>query len=345
VSFDPRNILVIHFGQLGDVVLSLPALSAVRKRFPNAKITAIVGKPSLPIVEMSRAVDSAIAVDRVSLKQGNTLVSIGRIIKLVKSVRNQGFDFVIDLHSLSETNLLGLLSGAPHRLYAHRPSRSIELLSNFQPRAPREDLSKHAVDRYLDVIQPLGISAQSRIPRITTNAADDAVVELLLKKESANSNTLLVGLFIGAGHVLRRWAIERYAELADSLIRNDQVRVIVFAGPEEKALLSQARKLFPSTTIFFDRLTIPQLVSAQARLTLFISNDTGPMHLAAAAGTPVIVLLDRPTTHAYVPLGDQHRILTAPKINEISVDRVYEAAHELLAINRTQQIFSRADLR
>ena len=341
MSFDPRNILVSHFGQLGDVVLGLPALSVVRQRFPNAKITAIVRKPSVPIVEMSRVVDTTIGVDRVSLKKGNTIVSIGRIIKLVKNVRNLGFDFVIDLHSLSETNLLGFFSGASHRLYAHRPSRSIDLLSNFQPRAPREDLSKHAVDRYLDVVQPLGVSSHSRVPRIKTNSGDDAAVESLLKKEGANSNALLVGLFIGAGHVFRRWAIERYAELADSLIRNDRVRVIVFAGPEERALLSQAKKLFPPTTIFFDRLTIPQLASAQARLTLFISNDTGPMHIAAAVGTPVIVLLDRPTTHAYIPLGNQHRILCAPKINEITVDRVYDAAHELLAINRTEQIFTR----
>ena len=101
MSFDPRNILVIHFGQLGDVVLGLPALNVIRQRFPNAKITAIVGKPGLPIVEMSRTVDDTIAVDRVSLKKGNTLVSIGKIIKLVKRVRGLGFDFVIDLHSLS----------------------------------------------------------------------------------------------------------------------------------------------------------------------------------------------------------------------------------------------------
>jgi len=345
VSFDPRNILVIHFGQLGDVVLALPAFSVIRQRFPNAKITAVVGKPSVPIVQMSRTVDATIAVDRVSLKQGNTLVSIGRIIKLVKTVRNLRFDFVIDLHSLSETNLMGFLSGASHRLYAHRPSRSIDLLSNFLPRAPREDLSKHSVDRYLDVVQPLGVTDHSRIPRITTNSRDDSVIESLLKKEGASSNALLVGLFIGAGHVLRRWAIEHYSDLADSLIRNDRVRVIVFAGPEERELLSQARRLFPPTTIFFDKLTIPQLASAQARLTLFISNDTGPMHIAAAVGTPVIVLLDRPTTHAYIPLGDQHRILCAPKINEISVERVYDAAHELLAVSRTEQIFSRADLR
>jgi ADP-heptose:LPS heptosyltransferase len=294
---------------------------------------------------MAGTVDDTIAVDRVSLKQGNTLVSIGRIIKLVKRVRKMEFDFVIDLHSLSETNLLGFLSGSPRRLYAHRPSRSLDLLSNFEPRPPREDLSKHAVDRYLDVVQPLGQSGQNRIPRLATHAADNAVVESLLKKHDANSNTLLVGLFIGAGHPLRRWAIERYAELADSLIRNDKVRVIVFAGPEERGFLPEARKLFPPSTIFFDKLTISELASAQARLTVFISNDTGPMHIAAAVGTPVVVLLDRPTPNAFVPLGDQHRILCAPKINEITVDRVYEAAHELLASNRTDQIFSRADHR
>jgi ADP-heptose:LPS heptosyltransferase len=345
VSFDPLNILVIHFGQLGDVVMSLPAFSAIRQRFPNAKITAIVGKPSAAIVEMSGKVNATIAVDRVSLKAGNKLVSIGRIIKLVKKVRKLGFDFVIDLHSLSETNLLAFLSGAPHRLYAHRPTRTIELLSNFQPRVPREDLSKHAVDRYLDVLQPLGVTGQDRIPHLKIKSADDAAVESLLKKEKANSNALLVGLFVGAGHHLRRWPIERFVQLADSLIRNEGVRVIVFLGPEERALMAEAPKLFPPTTIFFDRLTIGQLAAAQARLTFFVSNDTGPMHIAAAVGTPVIALLDRPTVHGFVPLGEQHHILCATSINEIAVERVYEVAHKLLAASRTEQIFSRADLR
>src|SRR5262245_28219326 len=315
--------------------MSLPAFSAIRLRFPNAHITALVGKPSGPIVEMSGAVNRTIAVDRVGLRDGNTFVSIGRILKLVKNVRIFKFYFLIDLHSLSETNLLGFLSGAPHRLYAHRPSRSIDLLANFQPRAPREDLSKHAVDRYLDVIQPLAATIRSRIPQIKTRTPDDAAVESLLKKEKANSNALLVGLFLGAGHHGRRWAIERYAELADSLIRNEGVRVIAFLGPEERALTSEARKVFPPTTIFFDRLTIGQLAAAQARLTVFISNDTGPMHVAAAVGTPVIVLLDRPTVHGFIPVGDHHQILCAANINEITVDRVFDAAHKLLATNRT----------
>ena len=342
---NPTNILVINFGQLGDVVLSLPALHAIRERFPNAKITAAVGKPSAAIIEMSGSANSVMAVDRVALRDGNKLASIGRIIKLVTEVRKAKFDMIIDLHSYAETNILGLLSGASHRIYSHRPNRSLDFLGNFEPRPPRQDLSRHAVDRYLDVLKPLNVNTESRAPHITTIASADVAVEKLLQKEKAQSNTLLVGLFFGAGHVVRRWPIERYAELADFLIRNDRVRIIVFAGPEEREYVAQAKSQFPKGTIFFDRLTIPQLASAQARLTLFISNDTGPMHIAAAVGTSVVVILDRPTPHSFTPVGDQHRVICGADVNDISVEQVYKAAHELLSANRTERIFSRAEKR
>ncbi len=105
-------------------------------------------------------------------------------------------------------------------------------------------------------------------------------------------------------------------------------------------MVPQMRPLFPPGTIFFDRLTIPQLVSAQARLTLFVSNDTGPVHIAAAVGTPVIVIMDRPDPHSFTPVGDQHRLIFGPSIAEIPVAEVYKAAHELLAVSRTDNLFA-----
>lgn len=293
MQFDPRNILVIDFGQLGDVVLSLPALRAIRGRFPTARITIVVGKPAGEIVKLSGFADEVLEVDRVALRDGVKLVSIGKIFRFVGEVRKAKYDFVIDLHSLSETNLLGFLSGAPRRLYARRPGRSLDYLANFQPRPPREAKHAHAVDRYLDVIKPLGIENAPRLPTLKTATAADQSVETMLKKEKANSGALLVGLFPGAGHESRRWPLEHFAEVADHLIRNEDVRVIVFAGPEERPLIPQMKTLFPAKTIFLDRLTIPQLLSAQARLTLFVSNDTGPAHTAAAVGTPVVLIMDR----------------------------------------------------
>jgi ADP-heptose:LPS heptosyltransferase len=317
----------------------LPALRAIHEKFPYAKITVAVGKPGKELLSLAGFADEILEVDRVSLRDGPTLVSIGRIARFVATVRKQKFDFVIDLHSYYETNILGFLSGASHRLYSRRENRSLDFLGNFKPQPARERTTAHLVDRYLDLLKPLGIQDPPRTPVLRTRNADDLAVEALLKKEKAQSGELLAGIFPGAGNVSRLWPLEKFAEVADHLIRNDRVRVVVFAGPEERELVPKMRSVFPAKTIFFDRLTIPQLASAQARLTLFISNDTGPAHIAAAVGTPVVVVMDRPEPNSYMPIGDQNRFIGGPKITEIPVADVYRAAHEILSLNRTDQLF------
>lgn len=342
MSFDPRNILVIDFGQLGDVVLSLPALRAIREKFPHARITVAVGKPGAPIVELSGYADATVPVDRVGLRDGPKPLALLSIARYVKAVRRAKFDFVIDLHSLSETNLLGFLSGAPQRLYARRPGRSLDYLSNFRPRPPVEDnsQSKHAIDRYLDVLIPLGIKDAPRFPGLRTRPEDDATIEQMLAKAKAQQETMLVGLFPGAGHPDRRWPLARFVELADMLMRNDGVRILVFAGPEERALVKEMRSAFPRSTVFFDKLTIPQLAAALVRLSVFVSNDTGPMHIATAVGTSVVALLDRPTPNSFVPIEERHRVLYSHRITELTTDEVYAATRSLLASNRTASLFA-----
>lgn len=341
MAFDPRNILVIDFGQLGDVVMSLPALRAIREKFPYARITVAVGKPGKELLSLAGFADEILEVDRVSLRDGPTLISIGRIAKFVAQVRKQKFDFVIDLHSYYETNILGFLSGASHRLYSRRENRSLDFLGNFKPQPARERTTAHLVDRYLDLLKPLGIQDPPRTPVLRTSNAGDLAVEALLKKEKAQSGELLAGIFPGAGNASRLWPLEKFADVADHLIRNDRVRVIVFAGPEERELVPQMRSVFPAKTIFFDRLTIPQLASAQARLTLFISNDTGPAHIAAAVGTPVVVVMDRPDPNSFMPIGEQNRFIGGSVITNIPVADVYRAAHELIVTNRTGQLINR----
>lgn len=342
MSFSPQNILVIDFGQLGDVVLSLPALRAIRERFPSSRITVIVGKPGGEVVQLSGYANETLIVDRVALRDGPKLLSIGKIFKIIKQVRSRQFDFVIDLHSLSETNLLGFLSGASKRLYSRRPGRSLDFLANFSPRPPVETdhRARHLIDRYLDVLGPVGISGAERSPRLRTRAEDIESIDKLLRKQKAEAGAPLIGFFPGAGHPSRRWPLERFAELAEFLHRNDGVRPIVFAGPEERPLVQQMKSLFPSSTIIFDRLSIPQLAAGLARLSLLVSNDTGPMHIAAAVGTPVVLLLDRRAPESYLPLGEQHRVIYSSTIPEITVDEVYETTRGLLAGGRTASLFA-----
>jgi ADP-heptose:LPS heptosyltransferase len=317
-------------------------LRAIRERFPQARIAVIVGKPGAEIVSLSEYANETLGVDRVSLRDGPKLISIARIVKLVKEVRRARFDFVIDLHSLSETNLLGFLSGAPKRLFSRRPRRSLEFLANFNPRPPVEGdhRQRHLIDRYLDVLIPLGVTGVERRPRLRTRAEDNATIDKLLKTNKAETGSPLIGLFPGAGHPSRRWPLEQFAALADYLIRNDGVTPIVFAGPEERALISPMKDLFPRPAIILDRLTIPQLAAAQARLAAFVSNDTGPMHVAAAVGTPVVLLLDRRAPQSYLPLGDQHRVIYNNTIPEIEIDEVYTATRSVLGAGRTESLFA-----
>lgn len=341
MAFDPQNILVIDFGQLGDVILSLPALRAIREKFPDARITVAAGKSCTTALEMSGYANEILAVDRVALRDGAKLWSIGKIIKLVKDVRRREFDFVIDLHSLSETNLLGWLSKAPKRLYGRRPGRSLDYLANFRPSPPTEDREKHATDRYLDVLIPLGIKNALREPVLIPSSANQEAAEKFLRKNKADAGTRLVGLFPGAGHPSRRWALERFVTLADLLIRNDGVKVLVVLGPEEVELRKRVAKEFPRGVIVVEKLSLPDLAALLSRLSVLISNDTGPMHIAAAVGTPVVKLIGHPTLNTYVPLGDQHTVIHGANIDAITVEDVYAAAHTSLARARTATIFTR----
>ena len=342
MTFNPRNILVIDFGQLGDVVMSLPALRAVREKFPFARITVAVGKPGAEIIDLSGYADATIEVDRVALRDGFKPLSILKIIDIVKDLRRREFDFVIDLHSFSETNLLGYFSRAQHRLFARRPGRPLDFLSNFNPKPPvdRNDPQQHLVDRYLDVLKPLGIEDVARIPRLTPRSQHYAAIDARLRKVKADTGSPLVGLFPGAGHPGRRWPMEKFSQLADFLIRNDKLRPLVFVGPEEAQMLPQMREMFPPPSVVLDKLSIPELAAAQSRLAVFVSNDTGPVHIAAAVGTPVVVLIDLPTPHAYVPVSHAQRLMFSESVGAIEVEDVYAATRELLTAGRTSTLFA-----
>jgi ADP-heptose:LPS heptosyltransferase len=331
VNTEPRNILILDFGQLGDVVLSLPALAAIRQRFPKARITAAGGSAAALVIEMSGSADRTMAIDRVALRDGPKMQALSAMARIVADVRRAHYDLAIDLHSLSESNLLAWLSGAPERVFAQRGGRSLGLLATM--RTPWEDREKHQVDRYLDVLVPLGITGAPRIPRLPTRPADDEFVRKLLRERGVGEDARLVGLFPGASQPRRRWPLERFAELAARLEKNEGARILVFLGPEEAAVAEQMRAAFSGSALVLEGLSLSQLASATARLNLLVSNDSGPMHLAAAVGTRVVLLLGAPVRGPYWfgPVGDRHRIVTRSSLLDISVREVYAAASAMLA--------------
>lgn len=331
--------MVIDFGQLGDVVLSLPALAAIRRKFPNAKITAAVGKSCATVIDLANVADDKIVVDRVELRDGAKLGSIFKVARLVQDVRARKFDFVIDLHSLRETNILGFLSGAPKRLYAQRENRSLDFLSNLSP-AP-EDKSKHATDRYLDVLKPLKIENAEHRPKLFPRENDLQKIEKLWQQRKLDG--LVVGLFPGAGHPSRRWSLENFAALAEFLIRNDRLKIALFLGPEERSLAKDARRLFPKDAQILDDLTLSETVAAFAQLSVFVSNDTGPAHLAAAVGVPLVILYGSAVAenNGFMPRAVNLRAIRGKRIGEIEIEQVYEAVREMLSASRVESFIER----
>jgi ADP-heptose:LPS heptosyltransferase len=311
------------------VVLGLPALIAIRERFPEARITTLLGKPGADIVRLAGVSDDQILVDRVELRDGAKTASIAKILSLVRLVRSRKFDLVIDLNSLYETNLLGYLSGAKYRLYANRENRSLDRLSNFPVKPPAEDKSLHHTDRYLAVLEPLGICDSRR--SIKVSPTDEALKEADEILESfAKKGKTLIGLFLGAGHPTRRWSIENFVEAARRLSKEPEITLLVLLGPEERDLRPGLAEKFGNDAVVLNELPLMTFFAILSRLDVLVSGDTGPMHLGAAAGAGIVLLSQLGSPLYFRPIIDKLRVIEDRPLAEITVSQVENAVKELL---------------
>ena len=329
MNFTPQNILIIHFGQIGDVILSLPALRIIRDKFPRANITALIGKSGADIVGISGFVDEKIIVDRIQLRDSAKIWSIKKVFKLVGTVRAEKFDFIIDLHSLYETNLLGFFSGAKHRLFASRGNRSLDFLANFEPKPPRFNRQLHLTDFYLNVLKPLGAENPNRFVKISPPKKHLVKIEkILLSKNTANKK--LVGIFPGAGHKSRRWSLENFSVLAKLLLNDKNLQPIVFLGPEEEHLRREIEEIFSPEVLIPDKLSLLEFAAALSFLNVLISNDTGAAHIGAVVGTKIVLVMDERAPLKYLPLAENLRVVNSAALDKIGVEEVFEATQKLL---------------
>jgi ADP-heptose:LPS heptosyltransferase len=329
---DPQNVLVIHFGQLGDVVLGLPALDAIRARFPSARVTALTGTPADQIVRLAGLADAVVGVDRRRMKYGSKARALADIVRLALDVRRARYDAVVDLHAFYETGLLARFSGAPMRVGPRRENRSLPFA--YTSLAPPEDLTAHLIDRYLAVAEAAGAPARVREPRIVAAPDDDAEAEHRLGP-IADACAPVVGLNPGAGWEIRRWPRERFVELGRRLAR-DGARIVVFAGPEEPGLGAEIAAEIGTAAAPMERLTLGQLAAVMRRCAIVVSNDTGPSHISAAAGTATLVLMPgNAGPSACAVRGEHNRLICGDTILAITVDEVFALSREMLARSGT----------
>ena len=290
-----QKILLIRLSSLGDVVLTTPAIRAVRTHFPDAYIAMLVAKQSADVLRENLHLNEIITFDRLA-KNKDT----GEMLRIIRHLRERKFTMAIDLQRKFRTELLMYFSGARERIGKGR-------LCTVRV---EEQGNKHATAHYFDLLHAAGIPAADQ--RLELFLAESERIDAAKRIETAGirDTALKIGIFPGAGWKLREWMPERFAAIGDRLVAQFNANVLVFGGQKETELVQTVVDLMDTPAIpFAGNLQIRQLAACIEQCDLFLTNDTGPMHIAAAVGTPTVSLFGPGNHIRFQPLGAMHQTI------------------------------------
>ena len=339
----PGRILVIRTDRIGDTLLSTPALSALRERYPASRIAMLVTPYTQQVIAGHPALDGTLIDDRTGLHRG-----LAGFLRLAKTLRNECFDTAIVLHPTLRLALLCLLCGIPTRVGTGY--RAYSFLFNRRVYEHRKDARRHEVALNLSLV--FALTGEVAKPEPILIIPDEAhnVITKRLGKWGIGPDEPVVTLHPGSGGSARSWPAASYARLGQKLM-DMGIRVVLTGGPGERPLVEGiAVTMTPPPFVTVDDLTIKELAALLAKSRLCITNSTGPLHMAAAVKTPTVALFCPITPCSptrWGPYGDGHVVMqpdvpACPKCIEtacpyfdcmerISVDSVFQAAQEILA--------------
>jgi predicted lipopolysaccharide heptosyltransferase III len=333
-----KNILVIKLRYIGDVLLATPALRALRDGIPGVRLTVAVNRGTEAVLTENPDVDDVVVVPKAAPWEQW---------QFARELRRQRFDCVIDLTDGDRSAILARLTGAPVRIGFNDEHRWRGLLYTRVLRVPP---SLHRVERDLAAVRALGIEPKVQMPVLRMSAADEQEATALLAEIGldAAKHENLVWLQPGARYWFKAWPANRFADLADRLAETNGCKVLIGGDAAERDLAESIRKRARTAPVVLaGRTTLRQCASLVRRCALYVGNDNGPMHMAAAMHVPVVALFGPSNPVEWGPRGGRSRVLYKELdcrqcfhptclrgedscMNLISVDEVYAAATELL---------------
>jgi 3-deoxy-D-manno-octulosonic-acid transferase/heptosyltransferase-1 len=337
------NILIVKLSAIGDVIHTLPSLAALRRLYPGAHITWIVEEAAADLIRNHPYLDEVLISRRKSwskdFRSGKFKQLFKEISSFIKTLWHRHYDLVIDFHGLFKSSIIVFLSRGERKLgYDSLQELSGLFLNEKIP----EDMNKHAVDRYLDFPRYLGAKtddAQFVLP--SDNEAEKNVQILLLEHNLESKNFIAINPV--ALWETKLWSDEKFARLAD-LISDKLKMKAVFTGSEREPLGKIILLMRTEGINLGGKTTLPELACLYKEARMVISTDSGPMHLAAAVGTPVIALFG-PTDPARTgPYGSGHALIrteltcspcflkkcpTKKCMEDISPDQVFAAVEKI----------------
>jgi heptosyltransferase I len=276
---DPKNILLILHGSIGDVVRALPLANLIDRGFPNARLTWSIEPSSLPLVEYHPAVDEVILFDRARWWR--------QLVPYLRRIRAGRFDLVLDLQRHLKSGIISRWCGAPQRLGFHRmDSKEFNwIFNNHRLPTPGNDLSK--LNHYLKFAEYLGIDSEPVEWKLSLTEAEEVAVDRHLEKISGGFATL----FVGSRWQSKNWFSWQITSCAE-LIQQRHGLSVVLLGSKEDAPVAREAEISCRRGIvnLVGRTSLREAVGIIARANVAVGPDTGLMHIAAAVRTPVISL-------------------------------------------------------
>lgn len=338
----PKRILVRGPNWIGDAVMCEPAVSAVRRLFPRADVTLLV-KPAIAELFTGHP-----AVSRIMVYEDRGLhAGLGGKWRLAQALRQGRFDLAILFQNAFEAALLAFLAGIPRR-YGYATDGRRLLLSDPVPR-PRRRTVVHQVEYYLGMLRPLGWDGKAEAPRLMLGSEEETAMARRLMEAGIGPDEMVIGVNPGSTYGgAKRWLPDRFAETADRLAGQFGASVlIVGARGEELLARAIAGKIKARTLVLAGKTSVRELMAAVKRCALFLTNDTGPMHIAAAFGVPVVAVFGPTDWRTTAPFGTGHALVRRPVdcspcllrecpidhrcMTRVTVDEVFAAAVERLS--------------
>jgi heptosyltransferase-1 len=308
------NILIVKLSAIGDVIHTLPSLAALRRLYPDAHITWVVEEAASPIVKGNPYLDTLIISRRKTWSENlKKRIHLGETLKearmFIRQLRQRPYDIVIDFNGLMKSAILVLISGAQRKIGYD----SLQELSGlFYNEKIYENMSKHAVDRYLDFVHHLGKASENPEFYLPVSQADGEAVDTLLDNAGISKEKKFVAMspMSFAGET-RLWYEDRFAALADRIITELKMGV-VFTGMGSGGMIERIQSLMTNNALNLEgKTSLLELAHLYKHAALLITPDSGPMHIAAAVGTPVIALFGASAYWRTGPYGPGHTIIRA----------------------------------
>ncbi len=307
-----RRILIIKPSSLGDIVHALPVLAGLRAAYPDAHIAWLVGLSFAPLLESHPLLDEVIPFDR--RRYGRMLQSpriLVDFLRFVRQLRRRRFDLVLDLQGLARSGFLSLASGARRRVgFAH----ARELASVFYSHRVRcEQTDRHAVDKNLRLARALGLPVNPPVFPLGLRSAELAAARQLIGEAAGRPLDSFTAVIPGARWETKRWPAERLAELIDRMHAEELPPSVLLGAPADRAFADRVASACRVPLVdLAGRTSLRDLSAAITLADLIVCHDSGPMHIAAALGRPLVAIFG-PTSPARTgPYSDAARVVSLP---------------------------------